>query len=106
MWRDALRVQRRKCAVSGSSAVSGASTHFASVHLSKIDLGLVSYNFEPEYSEEELKDRAAGSGNDGEEVITDEAECHCGRCLFDIAIVLEERNCCTDNPPCISSLSD
>ena len=51
------------------------------------DFGIVPYNFEPEYSEEELRDRAAGGGNDDEEAVHNEAVCRCEKCRFDIAIV-------------------
>lgn len=69
-----------------------------------MDLGLVPYNFEPEYSEEELRDRAG----DGEEEIEhyEDQECRCGRCQFQIVIVPEEKNCCTDNNLCIPNLAD
>ena len=71
-----------------------------------MDFGLIPYNFEPEYSEEELRERSIASANDGEGNKTEDADCRCERCIFSIAVVPEERNCCADNTLCITSMSD
>ena len=68
-----------------------------------MDFGVEPYNFEPEYSESELRDRKIDEAVE----VHEEAECRCGgRCQFDIAIVEEEKNCCCDNNLCIPSLGD
>ena len=72
----------------------------------KMEFGLKPYNFEPEYTEEELAELATASdensGNDG----SSQQTCRCTRCRFQTAIVKEEKTCCVDNDLTVSNLED
>ena len=72
----------------------------------KMEFGLKPYNFEPEYTEEELAELATASdensGNDG----SSQQTCHCTHWQFQTAIVEEEKTCCVDNALTVSSLED
>ena len=72
----------------------------------KMEFGLKPYNFEPEYTEEELAELATASdensGNDG----SSQQTCRCTRCQFQTAIVKEEKTCCVDNDLTVSNLED
>ena len=70
-----------------------------------MEFGLKPYNFEPEYTEEELVELATASdensGNDG----SSQQTCRCTHCRFQTAVV-EEKTCCVDNDPTVSNLED
>ena len=72
----------------------------------KMEFGLKPYNFEPEYTEEELAELATASdensGNDG----SSQQTCRCTHWRFQTAIVEEEKTCCVDNDLTVSSLED
>ena len=72
----------------------------------RMEFGLKPYNFEPEYTEEELVELATASdensGNDG----SSQQTCRCTHCRFQTAIVEEEKTCCVDNDLTVSNLED
>ena len=72
----------------------------------KMEFGLKPYNFEPEYTEDELAELATASdensGNDG----SSQQTCRCTHWWFQTAIVEEVKTCCVDNDLTVSSLED
>ena len=64
-------------------------------------MDLIPYNFEPEFTEEELREMTAVTeSGESSKVEEDEEEtvCKCMQCVFGLAIVVEERSCCRSNP--------
>ena len=72
-----------------------------------MEFGLKPYNFEPEYTEEELAEIVAVTDENSAHV-DDRAQqtCRCSHCRFQTAIVEEEKTCCLDNDLTASSLEE
>ena len=71
----------------------------------KMEFGLKPYNFEPEYTEEELVELATASDENSGNGGSSQQTCRCTHCLFQTAIV-EEKTCCVDNDLTVSNLED
>ena len=63
----------------------------------KMEFGLKPYNFEPEYTEEELAELATASDENSGNDDSLQQTCRCTHCRFQTAIVEEEKTCCVDN---------
>ena len=72
----------------------------------KMEFGLKPYNFEPEYTEEELAELATASDENSGNNDSSQQTCRCTHCRFQTAIVEEETTCCVDNDLTVSNLED
>ena len=72
----------------------------------KMEFGLKPYNFEPEYTEEELAELATASDENSGNDDSSQQTCRCTHCRFQTAIVEEEKTCCVDNDLPVSNLED
>ena len=72
----------------------------------KMEFGLKPYNFEPEYTEEELLELATASDENSGNDDSSQQTCRCTHCRFQTAIVEEEKTCCVDNDLTVSNLED
>ena len=72
----------------------------------KMEFGLKPYNFEPEYTEEELAELATASDENSGNDDSSRQTCRCTHCRFQTAIVEEEKTCCVDNDLTVSNLED
>ena len=72
----------------------------------KMEFGLKPYNFEPEYTEEELVELATASDENSGNDDSSQQTCRCTHCRFQTAIVEEEKTCCVDNNLTVSNLED
>ena len=71
-----------------------------------MEFGLKPYNFEPEYTEEELVELATASDENSGYDGSSQQTCRCTHCRFQTAIVEEEKTCCVDNDLTVSNLED
>ena len=72
----------------------------------KMEFGLKPYNFEPEYTEEELVELATASDENSVNDGSSQQTCRCTHYRFQTAIVEEEKTCCVDNDLTVSNLVD